>query len=172
MFATAFTPTALATVTPLNPSRLDACFDPHTLSGSSSGLDAGSLDAAGRLASAAQQQRQQLSSLAASAALPLEQPSNTQQQQQQQLAHVGGYREWRVAGMLQANCALVPVLDAGACQLYLAVVATADVAAGDELMLDYGPEYWEAKLGEWNEREMTTHMLQVRRQDCRSSVLV
>jgi SET domain-containing protein len=67
-----------------------------------------------------------------------------------------------VANMLQCNCALVPVLDAGAQQLHLAVVAVADIAAGDELMLDYGPEYWEAKLGEWNEREMAAQLQQVR----------
>jgi SET domain-containing protein len=90
-----------------------------------------------------------------------EQHGNPPQQQQQ--FPVGGYREWRVASMLQRNCAFVPVLHAGAQQLYLAVVATADIAAGEELMLDYGPEYWEAKLGEWNEAEMAAQLQQVRR---------
>jgi hypothetical protein len=163
--------TAIATSTPLDPVCFDAGTERHTLSSSSS-LHASELGAPGRLDSAAQQQQQQqLAGLHdGQAAADLEphsvQPSNGQQQQQQQQRQqqqgsVGSYREWRVAGMLQANCALVPVLDAGACQLHLAVVATADIAAGEELMLDYGPDYWDAKLGEWNEWEMATQLQQV-----------
>jgi hypothetical protein len=56
----------------------------------------------------------------------------------------------RVRSKLTPNCALVAVLDASMQQLLLAVVTISDVAKGMELMLDYGDDYWAARLADWN----------------------